>query len=138
MAFKSPSRSLLKLSLQLNIPKLSTRTQRALTTRVASKCTSRHPPTPLLSFTTSKVSVQTLFRRSYADAAIPKPKRKGRGFLRWTWRFTYLSVLGGFVYLGYTIYDSQTPTEQIQPDPSKKTLVILGSPTLPNLNCDNI
>jgi NADH:ubiquinone reductase (non-electrogenic) len=55
----------------------------------------------------------------------PKPKKRFR-FFRFLWRITYVSVLGGLAYLAYTIYDANNPPDQIDPDPSKKTLVILG------------
>lgn len=71
-------------------------------------------------------NLQQSFRRSYADAVSPKTKRRGRGFFRWTWRLTYLSAIGGVGYLAYNIYSLRTPHEQFEPDPSKKTLVILG------------
>lgn len=35
------------------------------------------------------------------------------------------------MYLTYVIYDAQHPPDQIPPDPSKKTLVILGKFILP-------
>lgn len=73
----------------------------------------------------SRGKLQQSFRRSYADGPPPKPRRRA-GFFRWTWRLTYLSALGGVGYLGYTIYLLRTPQEQFEPDPSKKTLVILG------------
>ena len=73
----------------------------------------------------SRWKLQQSFRRSYADSLPPKPRRRA-GFFRWTWRLTYLSALGGIGYLGYTIYLLRTPQEQFEPDPSKKTLVILG------------
>lgn len=73
----------------------------------------------------SRTKPQQTFRRSYADSLPPKPKRRA-GFFRWTWRLTYLSAIGGIGYLGYTIYLLRTPQEQFEPDPSKKTLVILG------------
>lgn len=38
-----------------------------------------------------------------------------------------LGLLGGTGYLGYSIYLLRHPEEQLEPDPSKKTLVILGS-----------
>lgn len=72
------------------------------------------------------------FRRCYADEAPKsKPKSKSkpgklRRTLRWTWRFTYLSVLGLTGYGIYAIYDDRHPEDQFQPDPTKKTLVILG------------
>ncbi|KAF2752599.1 external NADH-ubiquinone oxidoreductase-like protein [Pseudovirgaria hyperparasitica] len=74
----------------------------------------------------NNVLLRQQFRRSYADAA-PKPKGKGFRFLRWTWRITYLSALGGLAYVGYGIYEMRSPPDQPEPDPSKKTLVILGT-----------
>ena len=72
----------------------------------------------------SRSAFQQSFRRAYADVAPVKKKRAG--FFRWTWRLTYSSALGGLVYLGYLIYDLRTPDQQFEPDPNKKTLVILG------------
>ncbi|KAL6399111.1 uncharacterized protein AUP68_17653 [Ilyonectria robusta] len=70
------------------------------------------------------------FRRAYADEAPkskPKPKAgKLRSTLRWTWRFTYLSLLATVGYTCYQIWDDRHPEEQFQSDPSKKTLVVLG------------
>lgn len=58
----------------------------------------------------------------------PPPKKKRWGFWRTTWRLTYGSTLLGLTYFGYTIYKTRHPREnQLPPDPSKKTLVILGS-----------
>ena len=70
-------------------------------------------------------------RRTYADAApaptpAPKPKKKFR-FLRWTWRLTLLTGAGLTGMLAYSIYELRHPIEQIEPDPSKKTLVVLGA-----------
>lgn len=70
-------------------------------------------------------------RRTYADAApaptpAPKPKKKFR-FLRWTWRLTLLTGAGLTGMLAYSIYELRHPIEQIEPDPSKKTLVVLGT-----------
>jgi NADH:ubiquinone reductase (non-electrogenic) len=45
----------------------------------------------------------------------------------WTWRLTYLSTLGGVAYLGYGIWVLRHPVEQEEPDPKKKTLVVLGT-----------
>ncbi|KAI9742092.1 MAG: NADH:ubiquinone oxidoreductase [Cirrosporium novae-zelandiae] len=68
--------------------------------------------------------------RSYADSAAlkptPKPKKRFRT-LRWMWRLTYISALGGIAYAGYGVYLSRHPVHQLDPDPSKKTLVILGT-----------
>lgn len=55
----------------------------------------------------------------------PKPKKRFR-VLRFLWRVTYLGVLGGTVYGFYAIYQNRHPGEQAEPDPSKKTLVVLG------------
>ncbi|GKZ28669.1 NADH:ubiquinone oxidoreductase [Aspergillus brasiliensis] len=73
---------------------------------------------------------QRTARRSYADAApaapTPKPKKRFR-FLRWTWRLTWLSSIGMAGALAYSVYELRHPVEQIKPDPTKKTLVILGT-----------
>ena len=71
-------------------------------------------------------TLQCSFRRSYADIVAPKPKRRIRTTFRWLWRLTYLSAIGGIGYMGYQIYQLRTPEEQIEADPNKKTLVILG------------
>ncbi|KAK6526808.1 NADH:ubiquinone oxidoreductase [Arthrobotrys megalospora] len=56
----------------------------------------------------------------------PTPKSRFR-VLRFLWRLTWLSSLGGAAYLAYHIYDSKHPPEQLPLDPAKKTLVVLGS-----------
>ncbi|PHH88308.1 hypothetical protein CDD83_7700 [Cordyceps sp. RAO-2017] len=67
------------------------------------------------------------FRRAYADEA-PKPKPgKLRRALTWTWRLACLSVSGLFGYTLFVIYQDRHPEPQHEPDPSKKTLVILGT-----------
>lgn len=70
------------------------------------------------------------FRRGYADAIAPAPvpKKSGafRSTLKWLWRLTYLSTLGGIGYVCYIVYDDRHPDEQVESDPTKKTLVILG------------
>ncbi|KAK5080151.1 NADH:ubiquinone oxidoreductase [Exophiala xenobiotica] len=81
-------------------------------------------------------AIRQPFRRQYADnkapevtlspAAAAKPKRRWR-FLRTLWRITYLSVLGTIGWTAWTVYDLRNPNDQFEPDPSKKTLVILGS-----------
>lgn len=55
----------------------------------------------------------------------PKPKKRFR-FLRFLWRVTYLGVIGGTAYGLYAIYQNRHPGEQADPDPTKKTLVVLG------------
>ena len=69
------------------------------------------------------------FRRGYADGPVvtEKTKRRSWGFLRWTWRLTYLSVLGGLGYMSYSIYQGKYPADQEAADPKKKTLVVLGT-----------
>ena len=70
-------------------------------------------------------------QRAYADAPpVVKIKKKGRGFFRWTWLLTKLGLLGGTVWFAYAIWDLRQPDEQFEPDPSKKTLVILGKQRL--------
>lgn len=69
-------------------------------------------------------------RRGYADQ-IPVPtekqvKKRGWGFLKWTWRITYVSVIGGLAWTAYNIYHDRNPEVQHDPDPNKKTLVVLG------------
>ena len=39
---------------------------------------------------------------------------------------TLLTGAGLTGMLAYSIYDQRNPIEQVQPDPSKKTLVVLG------------
>ncbi|QPG93913.1 hypothetical protein C2857_003509 [Epichloe festucae Fl1] len=67
------------------------------------------------------------FRRAYANEA-PKPTPgKLRKTLRWAWRLTYLSAAGLVGYTCLIVYQDRYPEPQFEPDPSKKTLVILGT-----------
>ena len=79
-----------------------------------------------------KQSLRQSFRRGYADEPIVKEKTKRRSwrFLRWTWRLTYLSALGGLAWTGWNVYQSKNPADQQEPDPQKKTLVVLGRKAL--------
>lgn len=73
-------------------------------------------------------TLQQGFRRAYADeagAAAKPPKRRFR-FLRWTWRFIYISAIAGLAYTGYGVWQGKNPPVQDNPDPKKKTLVVLG------------
>ena len=75
-------------------------------------------------------------RRGYASEAAPAPapapKKKSRfRVLRWTWRLGYLSTIAGIVYMGYGVYQDRHPEDQVEPDPTKKTLVILGKIAAP-------
>jgi NADH:ubiquinone reductase (non-electrogenic) len=83
---------------------------------------------PVFGSTQGPVSRQ--FRRGISNEAAPAPPPKKSRFrmLRWTWRLGYLSALAGVAYIGYGVYQDRNPQPQIQPDPSKKTLVILGKP----------
>lgn len=103
--------------------------QRSLTT--ANRPITPKPRCAALRPSFAPTQLQQTFRRAYADTLSPVTKRRGRGFFRWTWRLTYLSAIGGVGYLAYTIYLLRSPNEQYNPDPSKKTLVILGA-SLPN------
>ncbi|KAF2670462.1 external NADH-ubiquinone oxidoreductase-like protein, partial [Microthyrium microscopicum] len=58
----------------------------------------------------------------------PKQKRgKFRSFVVWSWRLTYVSALIGAGYITYGVIQMRNPADQEEPDPSKKTLVILGT-----------
>lgn len=79
-------------------------------------------------------ALQASIRRSYATEApkapispVSKPPKKRFRFFRGLWRATYLSVLVGGAYLAYSIYETRYPQEQVEPDPTKKTLVVLGT-----------
>lgn len=79
-------------------------------------------------------SIVDACRRGYADQAPVKelPKKKKRaGVLRWTWRLTYMSAIGLLGWTAYGIYLNRNPVEQPEPDPSKKTLVVLGEFDVP-------
>ncbi|KAF3358415.1 hypothetical protein VDGD_09687 [Verticillium dahliae] len=70
------------------------------------------------------------FQRAYADAAaLPSPQKPGkvRTTFKWLWRLTYLSAIGLTVGVGYTIYVDRNPQPQFEADPTKKTLVVLGT-----------
>ncbi|KAF2743382.1 alternative NADH-dehydrogenase [Sporormia fimetaria CBS 119925] len=69
---------------------------------------------------------QSVRQQSTGATPPPKPKKRFR-MLRWTWRAMYLSAIGGIAYVGYNIWEMRNPHDQPNPDPSKKTLVILGT-----------
>ena len=132
MASKPAARCLRSSCLRLNAPLAS-----------APACRQLFTGPQFLSFQSSRAASRAqilspasrnLFRRSYADVAPLKPKKKRAGFFRWTWRFIYLSTIGGVGYLAFTIYLLRTPSEQVDPSPSKKTLIILGIPSQGLLN----
>ncbi|KKA29086.1 hypothetical protein TD95_005235 [Thielaviopsis punctulata] len=65
--------------------------------------------------------------RAYSDKAAPKSTSKVRKYLGWTWRTIYLSTLAGLGFTAWVIYDDRNPAPQKPIDPSKKTLVVLGT-----------
>jgi NADH:ubiquinone reductase (non-electrogenic) len=76
-----------------------------------------------------QIALRQSIRNQSTEAApqAPKPKKKRAGILRWTWRLTYGSAILGLAYVGYGIWEMRNPDDQPDPDPSKKTLVILGT-----------
>ncbi|KAI7548938.1 external NADH-ubiquinone oxidoreductase-like protein [Hortaea werneckii] len=72
-------------------------------------------------------SLQQGFKRNSSSETPKVVKKKGFRFLRWTWRLTYLSAIGGFAWMCWGIYQNRTPEDQAEPDPRKKTLVVLGT-----------
>ncbi|KZN91653.1 External alternative NADH-ubiquinone oxidoreductase [Penicillium chrysogenum] len=106
-----------------SIMQLSSMTRRSMST---SQLALRAKP---MRSTKVSQSVSRIARRGYADAApspAPKPKKRFRA-LRWAWRLTWLSAIGLTGTVAYSIFELRQPPEQITPDPSKKTLVILGT-----------
>ncbi|CAI7636396.1 unnamed protein product [Penicillium viridicatum] len=105
-----------------SIMQLSSMTRRSMSTSQALRAK------PMRSTKVAQ-SVSRIARRGYADAApspAPKPKKRFRA-LRWAWRLTWLSAIGLTGTVAYSILDLRSPPDQAAPDPSKKTLVILGT-----------
>lgn len=103
----------------------------ASSTRSLSSTTSRQP-------INSRIRpVVRQFQRQYSALPPPPPKKRSYAWVKttavWTWRLTYLSVLGGIAYLAYDVYDDRHPAAQIAPDPTKKTLVVLGKLAPPSI-----
>ena len=122
-----PMRPLLRLSRRKGASEAVITARRTLTTRF----TALHRPPALIRPSISEYpyprsSLQQPFRRSYADTKPQTYFRRSRVILKWLWRAVWLGTIGGVGYLGYTIYLLRTPPEQLEPDPTKKTLVILG------------
>lgn len=69
---------------------------------------------------------QSIRQQSSLTPDKQQAKRGGFRVLRWTWRLTWVSALAGLAYVGYGIYETRNPVDQPPPDPSKKTLVVLG------------
>lgn len=106
------------------------RTQAQVASRLLTPASRRAVSTrPALTSRTRTVARQ--FRRSFtneAPAAAPAPKKPRRfRFWRWSWRLVKFSALGTVVYIAYEIYQDRNPEPQVKPDPSKKTIVVLGT-----------
>lgn len=127
MAINAAMRPLLRLPHQKGASEFATTARRTLTTH----STALHQSRTLIRLSIipqcPRSSQQQSFRRSYADAKPQKYFRRSRITLRWLWRAVYLGAIGSVGYLGYTIYLLRTPSEQLEADPTKKTLVILGT-----------
>lgn len=121
-AMASSSRALSKLAAhQLGAAQLGRLRAPIMTSRFLQ--TSTRPARPSCNGRTTPVDQQ--FKRLYADDAAPKKPRRFRT-LRWIWRLTYLSFFGSVAYIGYGIYLDRHPEPQVEADPTKKTLVVLG------------
>ena len=129
MALRAPSRLAMAVPKPLALPRRAP--IRPLTPyRLGSQLApvSRRQLVPLA---TALLLPKTL-RRDYANGPVAAPvKKKGRGFFGWAWLLTKLGALGGAVWVGYAIWAVRQPDEQFDPDPSKKTLVILGNAPRP-------
>jgi NADH:ubiquinone reductase (non-electrogenic) len=100
--------------------------RRAYTTQRPSLIASRARWTP------RPVHAQLVLRQSIRQQSNLTPdaktvKKGGFRLLRWTWRLTWVSAIAGLAYVGYGIYETRNPVDQPPPDPSKKTLVVLGA-----------
>ncbi|CAN8096692.1 unnamed protein product [Discula destructiva] len=130
MASSSRALGLSKLALG-NTPRLHQ--QAAVASRILNTSTRSLTTTTYRTTLNSRirpVALQSRRQLSDAPTTLPTPPKKGskvRTTLRWTWRLTYLSLLGSIAYVGYDLWDSRNPEAQVTPDPSKKTLVILGT-----------
>ncbi|KAK3313480.1 pyridine nucleotide-disulfide oxidoreductase-domain-containing protein [Apodospora peruviana] len=127
----STSRALTKLPApQLGFARARVQSQaasRLLTTPASLRAIATRPAARNNSRQVSNVARQ--FRRGYADEAgtvLKKPKRFRT--MRWLlWRIPLLTIAGTIIYISYGIYEDRHPEPQAEPDPSKKTLVILGT-----------
>ena len=102
--------------------------RRTYTTSRPSLITNRARWTPRPTF--HQIALRQSIRRQSTEIPkqIPKPARRGiRRALLWTWRLTYITAILGAGYVSYGIWEMRNPADQPEPDPSKKTLVILGT-----------
>ena len=126
MATNPAMRPLLRLACQKGASEFAITARRTLTTRSTALHQSRALIRPSFIPQCPRSSLQRTFRRSYADTKPQRYFRRSRTTLRWLWRAVYLGAIGSVGYLGYTIYLLRTPSEQLEADSTKKTLVILG------------
>jgi NADH:ubiquinone reductase (non-electrogenic) len=100
-----------------------------LQTQAVSRLLSSAPRRALIS-ESRQVAVTQQIRRAHTETtpALPEPPKERRRFrkLRWLWRAPLLASLAGIAYVGWGVYEERNPGPQVEPDPSKKTLVVLG------------
>ena len=118
-----PSKSLSRMGASLMLQCRQQRTHFHLqsTSHNVSLASSSHYQLRLNKRTFSTSSAKQLFSRNGEG----RPRKRFRA-LRWMFRLSLLSALLGLGYVGYGIYLSRSPAEQLEPDPNKKTLVVLG------------
>ncbi|KAK1780993.1 hypothetical protein QBC45DRAFT_84523 [Copromyces sp. CBS 386.78] len=101
-----------------------------LQTQAVSRLLSSAPRRALIS-ESRQVAVSQQIRRAHTETtpALPEPPKERRRFrkLRWLWRAPLLASLAGIAYIGLGVYEERNPGPQVEPDPSKKTLVVLGT-----------
>ncbi|KAA8629794.1 hypothetical protein SMACR_01935 [Sordaria macrospora] len=101
-----------------------------LQTQAISRLLSSAPRRALIS-ESRQVAVTQQIRRAHTETtpALPEPPKERRRFrkLRWLWRAPLLASLAGIAYVGWGVYEERNPGPQVEPDPSKKTLVVLGT-----------
>ena len=87
----------------------------------------RSSPTTLS--TARFLSTSHLLRQqeSSSTSSSDQPKSKRFPFWKTLWRLSYGTVIAATALTAYSIYETRHPANQLSPDPSKKTLVILGS-----------
>lgn len=100
--------------------------------RFISTTTTRRPAYSIPATVQNQLQLQRRQASTEAPAATlspsqsEPPKKKFRK-LRFLWRLIQLSLVGGLGYTAYSIYQERHPADQAEPDPSRKTLVILGT-----------
>ncbi|KAJ4398486.1 NADH:ubiquinone oxidoreductase [Neurospora sp. IMI 360204] len=101
-----------------------------LQTQAVSRLLSSAPRRALIS-ESRQVAVTQQIRRAHTETTppLPEPPKERRRFrtLRWLWKAPLLASLAGIAYVGWGVYEERNPGPQVEPDPSKKTLVVLGT-----------